>query len=431
MQTTVRVPPSPDAPSARAALRLPSSLAALRHPLFRTLWIAAFFSNLGGWIEDVGEAWLMVTLGGSPLMVALVVVTGILPCVVLTLPAGALADQVDRRRFLLVTQTWMAAVAITLAVVTTCHAMSPLRLLGFTTALGIGFAVNGPPWQSLVPELVPRADLAQAVALNALNFNLARAIGPAIGGILVASLGPSATFFLNAASFLGVIVVLWRTRTPIVVRKRQPVGRAVLDGLSFAAKSVELKSIYAGVALFAFASATVPSLLASFASDRLHAGGVGYGLLLGSIGVGAIGGAVLLPPLRSLLPPRRLLPLSMATYAVSALACSTTRTTAVAMLILVPAGAAWLTTVSTFNALTQVHAPDHVRARSLAMYTLSFLGAFSFGSIAGGALANLIGVVAVYRVAALATLCASLIVRLLPVPLLELPKTNATSVPGS
>ena len=189
---------------------------ALRHPVYRALWMASVASNLGTWLQSVGASWLMTSLAASATMVAMVQAVTSLPMFLLSLPAGALADVLDRRRLLLVTQSWMLACAVALGLLTAAGLVTPGLLLLFTFLLGLGTALNGPAWQSIVPELVPREELPGAVTLQSIGFNIARAIGPAIGGLLVAAAGPEATFFLNAASFVGVLWVLvrWR-RTPM------------------------------------------------------------------------------------------------------------------------------------------------------------------------------------------------------------------------
>ncbi|HEY8226570.1 MAG TPA: MFS transporter, partial [Pyrinomonadaceae bacterium] len=187
----------------------------LRAPLFRALWIAAVASNVGTWMEDVGEAWLMTSLTSSTLLVALVETAGSLPVVLLAVPSGAFADLIDRRRLLLITQAWMLVVAATLGVLTVAGLTTPWTLLLLAFALGLGAAANAPAWEAITPELVTREDLPAAVTLGAVAFNIARAIGPALGGLLVAAVGSGAVFLLNAVSFLGVIIVLYRWRRPI------------------------------------------------------------------------------------------------------------------------------------------------------------------------------------------------------------------------
>src|SRR5580698_3661594 len=181
----------------------------LGHRLFRAMWIASVASNIGTWMHTVGASWLMATMAASPLLVALVQTATTLPVFLLALPSGVMADLVDRRKLLIFTQTWMLGVAAVLGLLAIFGAVGPWTLLWLTFALGIGSAMNGPAWAAAIPELVPREELPAAVALNSVGFNIARAVGPALGGIVMASAGAGAVFILNAVSFLGVIVVLW------------------------------------------------------------------------------------------------------------------------------------------------------------------------------------------------------------------------------
>src|SRR5215510_2066000 len=187
-----------------------SSLAPLHSAVFRALWIATIASNLGTWMQDLVESWLMVSLTQSPILVALVETAGSLPVVLLALPAGAFADLIDRRKLLLVTQIWMLVAAAVMGALTFAGIMTPSLLLLLTFSLGVGSAMNSPAWQAIVPELVPRRELSQAMTLSSVAFNVSRAVGPAVGGLIVAAASPGGVFLLNAVSFLGVIVVIYR-----------------------------------------------------------------------------------------------------------------------------------------------------------------------------------------------------------------------------
>src|SRR3954462_2342512 len=206
-------PPSTKSSPYRDVVRS-SAYAPLRRALFRWLWIASLASNVGTWMQNVGAAWLMTDLAASPLMLALVQAATNLPFFVLAVPAGALVDIVDRRRLLLVAQGWMLLVAVALAAVTYAGWMTPWVLLAMTFLLGLGSALNAPAWQATPPELVPREEVPAAVALGGVSMNVARAVGPALGGLVVAAAGPAAAFLLNALSFLGVLFVVARWRRP-------------------------------------------------------------------------------------------------------------------------------------------------------------------------------------------------------------------------
>jgi MFS family permease len=184
----------------------------LQHPLFRAMWMAAAVSNIGTWMQNVGAAWLMTSLAPVPTMVALVQASTALPMLLFGLPAGALADVLDRRRLLLVTQSWMLVMGMLLAALTGLDAVGPWLLLGLTFAIGLGNAATAPAWQAIMPELVPRPEMPKAVALNSVTYNIARAVGPALAGVIIAATSPAAVFLLNAVSVVGVLVVVFRWR---------------------------------------------------------------------------------------------------------------------------------------------------------------------------------------------------------------------------
>src|SRR5215469_4280805 len=199
----------------------------LREPLFRSMWIAAIISYIGTWMQAVGAGWMMIMISGSPFMIGLVQAAVALPVFLVILPAGALADMVDRRQFLLVTQGWMVLASGSLGVLTLFRVVTPWVLPGFTFALGLGAVMNDPAWQAITPELVPAEQHAAAVAMNSAGFNVARAVGPALGGMVIAAAGSGTAFLLNALSFFGVIVVLYRwKRIPTEIRERESVWSA-------------------------------------------------------------------------------------------------------------------------------------------------------------------------------------------------------------
>jgi MFS family permease len=236
-----------NASAGRAVEGTPSAYAPLRRTVFRGLWLASLASNVGTWVQNVGAAWLMTGLSASPLMVALVQAATTLPVFLVGLPAGALADVVDRRRLLLVSQGWMLAAAGLLAAITAVGLVTPAVLLTLTFALGLGFALNAPAWQAVIPELVPRDEVQAAVGLNGISVNASRAVGPALGGLLVAAAGPEAAFLLNAASFIGVIVVLYRWDRP-VERSNLPAERlagAIRAGVRYVRHAADVQAILA------------------------------------------------------------------------------------------------------------------------------------------------------------------------------------------
>ena len=272
----------------------------LRRSVFRAIWLASVASNAGTWMQSVGAAWLMTSLTASPLLVALMQTATSLPILLVGLPAGTLADIVDRRKLLLATETWMLLAALTLGVLTLADLTSVWTLLLFTFLLGLGAALDAPAWQAVMPELVEREELPQAVALHATGFNVSRAIGPAIGGLVVAAAGPAAVFLLNAVSFLGVLVVLFRWRRPRVTSDAPPEDMlgATAAGLRYVRHAPALQAVLVRMAVFILGASALWALLPLVVRQELGLGASGYGIVLGSLGFGAVGCALLLPRLR-------------------------------------------------------------------------------------------------------------------------------------
>jgi MFS family permease len=389
----------------------------LAHEAFRAIWIASVFSNVGTFVQDVGENWLMLSLTKDALPVAMLTTAFTVPAFLLMMPAGVMADRHDRRRILLVAQSLQTLSAAVLATCTWLGWTTPAVLLLSSAALGIGSALSSPAWNTILPELVPRALTAEAVTLNSVAFNIARAVGPALGGLVLAAYGPGVAFFLNALSFLAVIEVLRRypafkevSAKGLRVAKRrrgEPIRRALFAAVEAAKSTQALRAPLTSVAAFGFAAASFPALLSVFAKNVLGASAGGYGLMLGAIGVGAVVGAVLLAKWRSTVHPRGLIAGAMAVYGMAAFGVSETRSLAVAILLLLPAGVGWIASLSSLNALVQLASPPHLKSRVLALYQVAFLATWSAGSAIGGALANEIGVARTMTVAAAAVMAAA------------------------
>jgi MFS family permease len=254
-----------------ASAGAPSAWSPLGHPVFRILWIATIVANVGTWVHDVAATWLMTSLAPSPLMVALVQTAGTLPVLMLALPAGVLADVLDRRHVLLFAQVWMTVVALVLGAVTFVGATTPLVLLVLTFLLGIGTALTAPAWQSIVPELVPKAELGAAVTLNSAGINVARAVGPALGGLVVAGLGPATAFALNGVSFAGVIVVLlwWKRAVPAAALPPERLTSAFGTGLRFVRHEPRLIAVLMRTLAFIVFGSALWALLPLIARQRL------------------------------------------------------------------------------------------------------------------------------------------------------------------
>jgi MFS family permease len=374
----------------------------LRQPVFRALWLAALVSNLGALMQGVAAAWLMTDLTTSPVPVALLTTMSSLPLFLVGLPAGALADVVDRRRLVLVTQIWMLAVATVLGGLTAIGWVTPWRLLGLIFLLGLGGALSAPAWQAIVPDLVPRDEFAAAVALNSAGFNLARAIGPALGGLLIAAAGPATVFLLNAASFLGIIIVMYRWRPSARVQTAPPerVRSAVAAGMRFTRHSPPLRAVLVRTAVFIGTASALWALLPVVASHQLGLSATGYGILLASLGLGAIGGASILPWLRARLSVDQLVTALTLIFAAGMVALAQIQNLVLLNAALALVGVGWLSITSSFNVTAQTMVPAWVQARALGVYLLVFQGSFAAGSAAWGVVADRFGVQTTLLVAA-------------------------------
>ena len=276
-----------------------SVLGPLHEPLFRTLWIAAVVSYTGTWMQNVGAAWLMTSLTMSPLMVGLVQAAGSIAVFLVVLPAGAIADVVDRRKLLLFTQTWMVVAAAGLGVLTLAGRITPALLLLFTLLMGFGAVLNDPAWQAITPEIVSHRNFTAGIALNSAGFNVARAIGPALGGLVIAATNSGIAFLLNALSFFGVIYFLyqWRRRPGRISLRADHMFNAMFAGFRHMRRSSAVKAVLVRSAVFSISASALPALLPLLAHPF---GSQGYGLLLGFFGAGALLGATLIPFFRRL-----------------------------------------------------------------------------------------------------------------------------------
>jgi MFS family permease len=367
-----------------------SAWSPLWEPIFRALWIATVASNLGTWMEDVGESWLMLSLTKSPILVALVETAGSLPIVLLALPAGALADVCGKRRLVLVTQTWMMVSAAVLGILTIAGLTTPWLLLLLTFILGLGSAMNSPAWQAIIPELVPRGELSAAVTLSSVAINVSRAVGPALGGLIVAAAGSGVVFLLNAASFLAVIVVIYRWQPTSTQSTRPPehVLGAMRAGLRYVRYSPELRATFVRTASFIVCASALWALLPLQARQGLGLGSFGYGVLLGSIGAGAVSGAGLLPTVRRKISNNLLVDGASLLFAIVTVVLAIVNNPVIVGCALVFGGFAWIAVVSSFNTAAQAAAPGWVRARALSFYTLVFMGGMAVGSAIWGAVAT-------------------------------------------
>ncbi len=362
----------------------------LRNPLFRALWLGQLGSNVGTWMQNVAAAWLMTSLTESATVIALVQTATSLPVFLIAIPGGALADIVDRRRLLLVMQTWMCVAAALLGVVTLSGVVTPLLLLALTFALGLGAAVNAPTWQAVVPEVVGREQLPAAVALNSASFNVARAVGPALGGVLVGAFGAGAAFLVNAASFLGILFVVARWQSPPRrdVMPSERLAGAMRAGLRYVRHAGPLRAVLVRVGACMMFGTALWALLPVIARTRFGLGSAGYGLLLGCIGAGAVVSSVGLPRIRPRIGGEGIVRLSTIIFASVTALCATTTSLPVVAVTLFFGGMGWIGIMSSFNVSVQLTAPSWVKARALSTYLLVFQGSMAAGSVVWGVVAE-------------------------------------------
>ena len=362
--------------------------------MFAGMWSASFVSNVGGWMQTVGAQELMLTLTSAAAPVALIQTAASLPIVLFAVPAGTLGDLVDRRRLLIVAQSFALLAAVALGVLALAGLVTPWVLLGLVFATGAGQAFTSPTWQTLQPELVESADRPQAIALGSVNMNLARAVGPAIGGALYAITNAATLFLANAASFVPLIGVVarWhgRPRAPSAAAPEH-VGEAMRAGARYVAASPALRVILLRATLFMFFANAIWALLPLVARARLHLGPGGYGLLLGGVGVGAVAGAILLPYLRRRLTPGQLVMSATLGLAALALLLAYVRLTAVTAVALVVGGLAWILVLSALSSQYQATLPRWAKARGMAYYLVAFQGGGALGSAALGFTAESVG----------------------------------------
>ncbi len=369
------------------------SFAPLRQPVFAVLWAATVLGNVGSFMRDVASSWLVTDLSASPTAVALIQTAATLPIFLLAIPAGVLSDILDRRRFLIFVQLLLASVSGTLLLLSHTGALTVDYLIALTFVGGIGAALMGPTWQSIVPELVPRADLKGAVALNSLGINIARAIGPAAGGLILASFGAAVTYGMDVLSYVFVIAALlwWKRPAAADSALSENFLGAFRAGLRYTRASKELHRVLLRAAVFFLFASAVWALLPLVARQMLGGSSGFYGVLLGAVGAGAILGALLLPRLGKLDADGLVLLASVASAAVMA-ALVFAPPKWLAVLLLVVLGMGWITALTTFNSVAQAILPNWVRGRGLAVYLTVFNGAMAAGSLGWGLVAREIGV---------------------------------------
>jgi predicted MFS family arabinose efflux permease len=386
-----------------------SAFGAFHHRAFAVLWTATVVSNTGGWMYSAASAWLMTGLDPSPLAVSLVQVATNLPTFLFALLAGALADIVDKRRLLIVVEAFITVSSTALAAFIWLDLITPGRLLFLTFLIETGAALTAPAWQSIVPQLVPRQDLPEALTANSVGVNVSRALGPALGGVITAAVGIAAPFWVNAGSNLGSIAGLLWWRAPQTGQRHLPTERlvsALRTGMRYARHSPHLRAtLLRAVGFFLFASAYW-ALLPLVARDRIAGGPRLYGTLLGVIGASAIGGAFALPRLKRQLGPDRLVAGGAIGTAIALLLFGLARNPGTAIAASILAGISWIAVLSSLNVSAQFALPEWVRGRGLAVYMTVLFGTTTLGSAIWGEVAGAAGLPAAHFLAAAGALLA-------------------------
>jgi MFS family permease len=382
--------------------RADSTWAPLRVGIFRALWLAVLVSNIGSWMQTVGAQWLLVQQPHASLLVALVQTADMLPDVLLAYVGGVLADTFDRRWLLIVVQECLVITGLALTLLTIAGQMPPALLLTLTFVLGAGSAFSVPAYQALIPDLIPRPQLPSASALGSININLARAVGPAIAGVLIARAGVGAVFALNTATFLvfGLVVAAWRPPAGTTARFPERFISALRAGGRYVRYAPVVRRILVRSALFLVPASALWALLPVVASQRLGLGANGYGLLLGALGVGAIAGAFMLPRISTKLSSNTMLLIASLVYAAALVALVLVPNAAVILVVLVATGIAWIAVLSSMNAAMQLFLPAWVRARGLSVYQMVLFGAQAGGAVIWGVMAGPAGLVATFLIAA-------------------------------
>ena len=371
-----------------------SALAPLRAPVFRMLWFTWLAANTSMWMNDVAAAWLMTSLGPSPLWVALVQTASTLPVFVLGIPSGALADTVDRKRYFMITQFWVATIATILCVVILLDALTAPLLLALTFANGVGLAMRWPVFAAIIPEVVPRPHLPQALALNGIAMNASRIIGPLLAGALIASAGSVYVFVLNAVLSIlaGITIMRWRRVHQVSPLGREPLSSAMRVGVQYVWQSSRMRAVMLRVALFFLHSTALMALLPLVARS-LPGGNAGtFTLLLASMGAGAIVAALLMPQIRAWLPLGQRLIVGTAVNSAAATLVAIAPNIYVAVPAMLMAGVTWITVANSLTVAAQMGLPDWVRARGMSIFQMALMGSTAAGAALWGQVATLTSV---------------------------------------
>jgi MFS family permease len=406
------------------------AFAPLAIPVFRALWIAVLVSNIGSWMQTVGAQWLLVDEHAAPVVIALVQTASSLPVLLVGIPAGVIGEFVDRRRLLIGVQAFRVVVGVAMTVLTATGSMTPALLLTVTFLLGTASALQLPAYQALVPELVPRAAITDAAALSSVGINVARAIGPALAGIVIARLGVPYVFAANALSFLLFLAVLlaWRGYQRPETRA-EPFIDATRAGLRYVLHAGVVRRLLVQLAVFMVPANALWALLPLVASGPLGLSSGGYGLLLAAVGIGSVGGAFVMPSIRARLGVGRTVGVASVVFGLAMVIVAVVPVLAAVLVALVVGGVAWIAVVTTLNGTVQAFLPGWVRARGLAVYQLVLFGSTAVGAALAGVVAKPLGVVGVLAGAGVLTAAGAVFVVTSRFPVLTDRQRAATPMP--
>jgi MFS family permease len=364
------------------------ALAPFRYPAFRAIWLANLASSIGSTIQSVGAAWLMTDLTTSHRLIALVQSSATLPIMLLGVFAGAIADNFDRRRVMLAAQIGMLVASAGLAALTWAGTITPYVLIFFTLAVGTGTALNAPAWQASVRQQVGLRDLPQAISLNTISFNLARSVGPALGGLLLSLWHVSLAFALNAFSFIAMIIVLLRWRPEWAPSERKPILPAIALGVRFCAGSSPIRRVLLRGLVLGFGLAGYQALIPAVVKGPLHGSEIDFGLMLGLFGIGSIVCAVFVTRLRRRFGTEALLAAATLAFAIAQTILASAHSLAQALPATFIAGGGWVAIFTTINIAMQMRSPDAIIGRCLSIYQAVTFGAMAMGAWTWGALAD-------------------------------------------
>jgi MFS family permease len=364
------------------------TFAPFRYPAFRAIWTANLWSALGSTVQSVAAAWLMTDLSHSHHMVAMIQASTTIPIMLLGIPAGAIADNYDRRRVMLAAQIGMLVVSTVLALLSWRGLVTPYVLLALTLAIGMGTALNSPAWQASVRIQVGPKDLPQAISLNTIAFNLARSVGPALGGLLISIWSVTLAFALNAVSYIGMIVVLWRWKPDVEAPIRQPMLPAIAAGVRFCSTSPSIRKLLLRGLALGFGVAGYQALVPAIVRDQLHGSELDFGLMLGAFGIGSICAAFLVAPARRKWGSEAVVTSSTLFFIVAQFVLAEAQTLPQALPATFIAGAGWVSMLTSINVAMQMRSPEAILGRCLSIYQAVTFGGMAMGSWLWGLVAD-------------------------------------------